>query len=368
MVPKLTIGESKLSPEEQLKIDQSIMINSNEKRFKANVDEAGISAKQTTDAIKNQGSIGTRFVKINQARNQIQLSAGYPNHEEKVHPSAQKQHLTEVTKHNTEFESDHSDKRRAFVNLSHIFANSIDVRELQSRPTPEIRWALAKETAKEMHHSTQHRVRFHLHHSRSDKKYGHSGSGRTDIATLLNAIESVSTKKNDLSRAIHPKDLIYLFGELLDQLKFEIHIRHNSRGLNGKLFKRDASFLPSFKYILEWFGEKLLACMIHLTLTIDSANVHTFNIDAVEQHVLHGIDRIIAMPIALTVGGAIGPIQVEKKVSKFLDKITDKLIQGKLDRRLLHFISIIEELYETLIHTFESSEFLSLLPARGGVR
>ena len=49
----------------------------------------------------------------------------------------------------------------------------------------------------------------------------------------------------------------------------------------------------------------------------------------------------------------------------FTDKFTDKLIQGQLDRKQLRFISIIEELYETLIQTFESPEFISLLPAGG---
>ena len=105
--------------------------------------------------------------------------------------------------------------------------------------------------------------------------------------------------------------------------------------------------------------------MIHLSLTIESAHTQKFNADAAAKALLHGIDRIIAMPVALSVGGTIGPVQVEKKVAKFLDRFTDKLIQGQLDRRQLHYISIIEELYETLIHTFESPEFLSLLPAGG---
>ena len=57
------------------------------------------------------------------------------------------------------------------------------------------------------------------------------------------------------------------------------------------------------------------------------------------------------------------PVIDTKKNSMIFKKWipTDKLIQGQLDRRLLHFISIIEELYEHLIHTFESLEFQSLL-------
>lgn len=366
-------GGSFKGPETQNQLRREIQ--KHKKVFDNNVDESNLRAKQTTDSIKNQGSIGTRVVTVNQARNVIQLPEEH--HQKKIQPSEQKQHKGEIEKEVKIIEEVprpsspqgsllSPTKNRKFVSLFTIFDGK---ENLKADANKSLRWPVAKDLVKAMHAAAARRERFHLHHIRGTEKYSHLGSKKESLDVLLTAIEAVSTKKNNLSTQIHPQDLIHLFGELLDQLKFEIQIRgHMERKTNRKhkietLLREDKPYLVDFKYLLEWFGEKLLACMIHLSLTIESAHTHKFNADAVEKAVLHGIDRIIAMPVALSVGGTIGPIQVEKKVAKFLDKFTDKLIQGQLDRRQLHFISIIEELYEHLIQTLESPEFQSLLPA-----
>lgn len=362
----LTDGVSTISPEEQLEYaKQSIVINSNEKRFKAYVDESNLQARKTTDSIKNQRSIGTRAVTVNQARHVLKLPEEH--HRTEIQPEIQAQHLKENQQILAELETetkesitdDRKPKRRKFVSLFLIFGGNKNLKIADN----SLKWSLAQNLVGEMHAAAQFRERFHLRHVRGTEQYAHLGSNKGSLKLLLTAIEAVSTKKNHLSTQIHPQDLIHLFGELLDQLKFEIQIRgHTNKRNISTILREDKPYLEDFKYLLEWFGEKLLACMIHLSLTIDSSHNHKFNADSVERAVLHGIDRIIAMPVAIAVGGTIGPIQVEKKVSKFLDKFTDKLIQGQLDRKQLRFISIIEELYEHLIHTFESQEFQSLLP------
>lgn len=246
-------------------------------------------------------------------------------------------------------------KKRKFVVLKDIFSSYPT--SLQSVRDEQEKWKVAIDLVLALHHAASYRERFRVtHRVRSDESYDHFGTGKTDIETLLHAIQSVSTKKGELSTQIHPQALIHLFKELLEQLKFELQFRstqHRQPQIE-QLIGIDMIYLQNFRYILEWFGEKLLACMIHLSLTINSAHNHTLNVDFVEKQLLHGIDRLIAIPVALSVG-VVAPVKVEKKVAKVLDSISDKLIQGKLDRHLLHFITIIEQLYQNLIHSFESS-------------
>lgn len=330
-------------------IDETVVSNFKKKSSRRSVENA---EKVAEEAVKELKQNAKKEVEI---KNQVPQSH---EHDEDTHHSEDiTEKHQEVMKNEVLMTSQmqHSHKQRKFANLERVFSDH--KYSLQNVRDEQVKWGCAIELVLEIHHSCAERGHWSFfHHVRKDKNYGHLNTGKTDIKTLLHAIQSVSTTKGELSTQIHPQELIHLFKELLEQLKFELQFRstHHSNTQITKLIAADMEYLQNFRYILEWFGEKLLACMIHLSLTINSAHNHKLNADFVEQQLLHGIDRLIAIPVALSVG-VVAPVKVERKVSKILDSISDKLIQGKLDRHLLRFITIIEQLYQNLIHSFESS-------------